>query len=77
MGNLTDAERPTPPKPAYVSMPAAVAAAIQHGNALADIRLTAWADTYSTTPERIKDAWDAELSRRSLMPTNSYDVEGK
>lgn len=65
------------PKPAYVSMPNAVRAAILAGNALADINLCKWADTYSTTPERIKDAWEAELSRVSQRPTNDFESEGK
>lgn len=77
MGNLTDAERPQAPRPAFVSMPAAVSAAIAHGNTLADIRLPAWAATYRTTEESIRQAWDAELSRRSQQPSNSFDVEGK
>ena len=67
----------SPPKPVYVSMPAAVAAAIAHGNTLSDIRLPRWAETYRTTEERIRQAWEAELSRVSQVPINSYDVEGK
>jgi hypothetical protein len=77
VGNLTEAERPQPRRPAFVSMPAAVACAIHHGNTLSDINLCRWADTYATTPERIKDAWEAELTRRSQEPSNSFDVEGK
>jgi hypothetical protein len=77
MGNLTDAERPQPPRPAFVSMPAAVSAAIAHGNTLSDIRLPAWAATYRTSEEAIRQAWEAELSRRSLAPSNSFDCEGK
>lgn len=67
----------TPPKPAYVSMPNAVRAAILSGNSLSDINVCRWASTYATTPERIKDAWEAELSRVSQQPSNSFDVEGK
>jgi hypothetical protein len=77
MGNMTPSERPVPPRPAFVSMPAAVACAIRHGNTLADISLCRWADTYATTPERIKDAWEAEMTRRSQEPSNSYEVDGK
>jgi hypothetical protein len=77
MGNMTPSERPVPPRPAFISMPAAVACAIRHGNSLSDINLCRWADTYATTPERIKDAWEAELSRRSQIPDNQYEVDGK
>jgi hypothetical protein len=66
-----------PPKPAFVSMPAAVAAAIAHDNTLADIRLDKWAETYRCGVEAIRMAWDAELTRRSQEPQNSYDSEGK
>jgi hypothetical protein len=66
-----------PAKPAYVSMPAAVAAAIAHGNSLTDIFLPRWAETYQTSEERIRQAWEAELSRRSQEPDNSFDCEGK
>lgn len=69
--------RIAPAKPAYVSMPNAVRAAILAGNTLADIRLPRWADTYRTSEEAIRQAWDAELSRQSQQPQNSYDVEGK
>jgi hypothetical protein len=77
MGNYTDAERPVPPKPAFVSMPHAVAAAIQHGNTLADIMLPRWAATYCTSEEAIRQAWEAELTRQSQIPSNIYDSEGK
>lgn len=77
MGNLTDAERPLPPKPAFVSMPAAVAAAIRFGNSLSDINLCRWGQTYRCEPEAIKQAWESELTRQSQQPTNSFDVEGK
>jgi hypothetical protein len=77
MGNMTPSERPQPARPAFISMPAAVKAAIQFGNSLSDINLCRWADTYATTPERIKDAWEAEVTRRSQEPSNSFDVEGK
>jgi hypothetical protein len=77
MGNLTDAERPQAPRPAYYSMPNAVRAAILSGNTLADIRLPAWADTYRTSEEAIRGAWEAEMSRQSQQPINSFDVEGK
>lgn len=67
-----------PPKPAYVSMPAAVRAAILAENTLADIRLDKWADTYRCGVEDIRQAWDAELSRQSQQPQNSYEQpEGK
>lgn len=66
-----------PPKPAFVSMPAAVAAAIAHGNSLSDIRLPRWAETYRTSEEAIRQAWEAEMSRKSQQPDNSFDVEGK
>lgn len=77
MGNLTDAERPQPPRPAFHSMPAAVAAAIAHGNSLSDINVCRWASTYRCEPTAIQQAWEAEMTRRSQVPSNSYDVEGK
>jgi len=69
--------RISPPKPAYVSMPNAVRAAILSGNTLADITLPRWAATYGCEPEAIRQAWDAELSRVSQQPINDFDVEGK
>ncbi len=66
-----------PPKPAYVSMPAAVAAAIAHGNQLTDIRVDRWAATYRCGVEDIRQAWECELTRRSQEPSNQYDSEGK
>ena len=70
--------RISPPKPAYVSMPAAVRAAIAHGNSLADIILPRWAATYCTSEEAIRQAWESELSRQSQQPNNSYETpEGK
>lgn len=78
MGNLADAERPSPPRPAFVSMPHAVAAAIAHGNTLGDIMLPRWAATYRTSEEAIRHAWEAELSRRSQEAQNKYEApEGK
>lgn len=65
-----------PPKPAFVSMPSAVAAAIRCGNTLSDIRIPKWAETYRTSEESIRQAWEAELSRQSQEPSNSY-CEGK
>lgn len=67
----------TPPKPMFVSMPAAVAAAIAHDNALSDINLCCWAKTYGCEPSAIQEAGEAELTRRSQEPSNAFDVEGK
>jgi hypothetical protein len=77
MGNLTDAERPQAPRPAFVSMPAAVAAAIAHGNTISEINVCRWAATYRCEPTAIQEAWEAELSRQSQQPSNSYEVDGK
>ena len=54
----------------------AVRAAIEHGNKLADIRADKWAETYRVDTETIRIAWEAELSRISLLPDNMYS-EGK
>jgi hypothetical protein len=77
MGNMTPSERPAQPKPAFISMPAAVACAIAHGNSLSEINLMRWGQTYQCEPEAIRQAWEAEISRRSLEPSNSFEVEGK
>lgn len=77
MGNRTADERPAPPKPAYVSMPNAVKAAIAHGNAISDLNLTRWSETYRCGVEDIREAWEAELSRVSQQPQNTYESEGK
>lgn len=69
--------RISPPKPAYVSMPNAVRAAILSGNSLSDIVIPRWASTYCTSEEAIKEAWEAELSRQTQHPINSYEVDGK
>jgi hypothetical protein len=77
MGNLTDAERAQAPRPLCETMPRAVACAISAGNTLSHIRIDRWAETYRCGVEDIRQAWDAELSRRSQQPSNSFDVEGK
>jgi len=77
MGNLTDTERPVPPRPLCETMPRAVSAAISAGNGLADIRLEKWAETYRCGVEDIRRSWEDELSRVSQQPSNSFDVEGK
>jgi hypothetical protein len=77
MGNMTPSERPAKPRPAFVSLPAAVAVAIREGNSLSEISVPRWAATYATTEESVKSAWEAELSRRSQEPSNSYEVDGK
>ena len=78
MGNLCDAERPIPPRPMCETMPRAVAAAIHCGNSLSDIRIDRWAETYRCGTEDIRNAWDAELSRVSRQPQNSFETpEGK
>jgi hypothetical protein len=66
-----------PPKPAFVSMPAAVRAAILSGNTLADIKLPAWAATYGCEPAAISEVWEQEMTRQSQQPQNDFDVEGK
>ena len=50
----------------------AVLAAIAHGNKLADIRADKWAETYGCLSEDVRIAWEAELSRISLLPDNMY-----
>ena len=64
-------------KPAYHSMPNAVRAAILAENTLSDIRLPAWAATYGCSEESIRQVWEAELSRQSQQPSNTYETEGK
>jgi hypothetical protein len=78
MGNLTDAERANAPRPLCETMPRAVAAAINCGNSLSDIKLDRWAATYRCGVEDIRLAWDAELSRVSRHAQNQYEApEGK
>ena len=50
----------------------AVRAAIIAGNTLADIRAEKWAATYRVTTEDVRAAWEAELTRTSLSPSNMY-----
>ena len=65
-------------KPAYHSMPNAVRAAILAENTLSDIRLPAWAATYGCSEESIRQVWEAELTKQSQEPSNSYEQpEGK
>jgi hypothetical protein len=54
-----------------------VAVAIREGNSLSEISVPRWAATYATSEEAVKSAWEDELSRRSLEPSNSFDCEGK
>ena len=77
MGNLTDSERPVPPRPLCETMPRAVATAIAHGKGINEMNLGRWADTYRCGVEDIRAAWDAELSRVSQSPDNPFDCEGK
>lgn len=46
------------PRPAFESLPAAVAAAIAHENTLADISVPRWAMTYGCSEEAVKSAWE-------------------
>jgi hypothetical protein len=63
---------------AFTSLPAAVRAAIKHGNALTDIRPAAWATTYGVTTEAVRVAWENALTELTRQPTNSCEVpEGK
>ena len=62
---------------AFTSLPAAVRAAIRHGNALSDIRPAAWALTYSCSTEDVKAAWEDALTELTQQPSNTYEVEGK
>jgi hypothetical protein len=65
------------PRPAFISLPSAVKAAIAHGNGLADIRPEAWAATYGCSSEAVRLEWERQQSIASLNPRNSFDVEGK
>lgn len=62
---------------AYTSLPAAVRAAIDHGNTLIDIKPSYWAQTYRCTTEDVKLAWEAALTELTRKPINTYEVEGK
>ena len=67
-----------PPRPAFCSLPAAVKAAIAHGNTISNINAHRWAETYApATTEDVKAEFERQLSEASLRPNNSYDVEGK
>lgn len=78
MSNLKPDERPTAPQPAFISLPAACRAAIQHGNTIADIRIDRWATTYGDCgTERVKSEWEVALSELSREPCNSFECEGK
>jgi hypothetical protein len=63
---------------AFTSLPAAVRAAIKHGNTLTDIRPAAWASTYHCTTEDVKRAWEDALTAISQQPLNTWEVpDGK
>lgn len=63
-----------PPRPAFCSLPAAVAAAIAHGNTLLDIkRPDLWAATYGCLTEDVRHEFERQLSEASLSPSNSYE----
>jgi hypothetical protein len=65
-------------RPAYISMPNAVRAAILFENRLSDIDVCAWAKTYGCEPSEIQAAWEAELTRQSQQPQNVCEIpEGK
>jgi hypothetical protein len=67
-----------PPRPAYCSLPAAVKAAIDHGNTLLDIkRPDLWATTYGCLTEDVRHEFERQMSEASMRPSNSFDVEGK
>lgn len=69
---------PAPLNPTFCSLPAAVKAAIAHGNTLLDIkRPDLWAATYRCDSEAVRIEFERQLSAASLSPNNAYDVEGK
>jgi hypothetical protein len=63
---------------AFTSLPAAVRAAIKHGNALTDIRPAYWALTYRCSTEDVKTAWEDALTELTRQPQNTCEVpDGK
>lgn len=61
----------------FSSLPNAVKAAIEHGNALTDIRPEYWALTYRCSTEAVKDEWERQTWERTTKPQNSFQMEGK
>ena len=68
-----------PPRPAFCSLPAAVKAAIAHGNTILDIRRPdLWAQTYRCDSEAVRAEFERQLSEASLRPSNTFEIpEGK
>lgn len=69
-------ERCDPPRPAFISLPAAVRAAIAHGNTLSDISIPRWCQTYRSSEEQLREIWEREKWEASRKPDDWGD-DGK
>lgn len=57
-----------PPRPVFETLPAAVHAAIQHGNTYTDIRPDAWSRTFDCGIEQVKAEWERQMWIHTQKP---------
>jgi hypothetical protein len=78
MGNLTDAERPQPPRQLCELLPKAIAAFIAAPwTDRTKMLVPAWANTFRCGVEDVRGEWERQMSIKSQSPDNQYETEGK
>ena len=80
MARMTSRAHPvTPPqRPYFASLKCAVKMLIAHGNRPGDLDLARVAATYCCDISDVTDEFDRQLTKVSLVPSNSFEVrEGK
>jgi hypothetical protein len=59
-------DRPEKPRPIFEALPAAVRAAINHGNGIHDIKPHKWAESYHCDEEDVRAEFERQMSKASL-----------
>lgn len=78
MGNLTDAERPSKPRPLAYLLPKAISAFIAADwTDRTKMLVPSWAATFHVGPEDVRAEWDRQMSIKSQFPDNQYEEGGK
>jgi hypothetical protein len=77
MGNLTDAERPAPPRPLAYLLPKAVAAFISHRCDRFKMLVPFWAETFHVQPDDVRAEWERQMTVKSQSPDNAYEEMDK
>jgi hypothetical protein len=78
MGNLTDAECPTAPRPLAYLLPKAIEAFIAADwTDRTRMLVPAWADTFHCGVEDVRGEFERQMTVKSQTPNNAFDCEGK